>query len=579
MRPFIILLGAYVVLFFMAFGNGNNALAESPHDAPENAWGIAMHGAPKYTSDDTHLDYANPGAPKGGRLKQAGFGSFDTLNPYAIKGKAASGLSMVYDRLMGRVWDEPFTMYPLIAERYETNAERSFITFHLNPKAQFQDGSKITDQDVVFSFETLKAKGRPNMRQVYKLVEKVEIICEGVITFEFAQGHDRETAMIIAMMPILSKAWWKNRDFDSTVLDIPNTNGPYKIKSVDPGRSITFERDPNYWGADLLVNAGHNNFDEIKYEYFRDDTIAFEAFKAGDLNLRREWDAGKWASAYTFPSVINGKTVQSTLEHGRTERAAGFIFNTRRFPFYDFNVRKALSILMDYDWINKNIYYDQFEIVRSYFPNSDFEGNDTSANAITPKRNLRAKLREAQKLLKQAGWSVVDGHMEKDGKALSFELLLSSPEEERIALHYKKALERLGVDMRVRNLDSVAFRGRLSAYDFDMVSYFWQSSLSPGTEQILFWGCQAGKEPSRWNYPGICSDEIDALAKAVPLTKSREKLVEIMKNLDQQLLEGQYMVPLFYNKADYIAHSKDIHHPEKTPLYGAVIETWWMEQN
>jgi ABC-type oligopeptide transport system substrate-binding subunit len=273
----------------------------------EILYALSMHGSPKYAQDFDHLDYANPDAPKGGILRQAAIGSYDSLNPFAIKGKAAQGLSNVHDRLLTRVWDEPFTLYPTIAEKVDVPADRSSITFFLDPRATFQDGSPITADDVMFTFETLREHGRPNMRRVYKLVKTVEKIDDRTVHFALGEGYDRETIMILAIMPVLSKAWWAGREFDSASLDIPIASGPYKIAAIDPGRKITYQRDPHYWAADLPVNRGHYNFDTIVFDYYRDDTVAFEAFKAGQLDLRREWDANKWAKGYDIPAVKSGR--------------------------------------------------------------------------------------------------------------------------------------------------------------------------------------------------------------------------------------------------------------------------------
>lgn len=501
-------------------------------------------------------------------------GTFDTINPYSIKGKAAQGLNLVYDRLMARVWDEPFSMYPLIAQSYEMPEDRSSITFHINPNAKFHDGSPITVQDVKFSFETLKESGRPNMRTVYKLVNNIQTQGDSAITFSFGEGYDRETALIIAMMPILSKAYWEGKTFDQTTLELPILNGPYRIRSVDPGRSITYQRVKDYWAKDLIPNVGHNNFDEITYEYYRDDTVAFEAFASGALDLRRESDIAKWATSYNYPAVTSGSVKAEALKHGRPERTRGLIFNTRRPPFDDINVRKALSLALDFDWVNTNLFHDQYARIESYFPNSELAADKPAS----PPQTERERLRAASALLSEVGWTIQNGKRMKGGKPLSFELLLSAPEEEKIALHYNQALKRLGIDMRTRVLDNAAFIGRLNEYDFDMVSYFWQSSLSPGTEQILYWGCKAADEPARWNFAGICDPDIDALAASIPHTTSREELVTSMKTLDSKLLEGHYMIPLYYAGKDFVAYTSVIHHPETTPLYGMVLETWWMDK-
>lgn len=298
----------------------------------ETLYGLAMHGAPKYERGFDHLDYANPDAPKGGHLKMTAIGTFDNLNPYAIKGKAAQGLNLYYDRLMARVWDEPFTMYPLIAESVEIPEDRSAITVHINPAARFHDGSPVTADDVIFSFETLRDHGRPNMRSIYRLVKTAEKRDDLTVHFAFGEGYDQETVMILAMMPVLSKSWWQEKSFDSTTLTPPLSNGPYRISEVNPGRSITYERVEDYWAANLAVNKGHYNFDKITYFYFRDDMVAFEAFKAGNADLRRENSAALWARQYDFPAVKKGDVITAEIEHGRPERVRALIFNTRRPP-------------------------------------------------------------------------------------------------------------------------------------------------------------------------------------------------------------------------------------------------------
>ena len=560
-----------------------------------------MHGTPKYTQNDTHLHYANPDAPKGGTLTLDAIGSYDTLNPYNIKGTAAKGLNLVYDRLMARVWDEPFTMYPLIAERVEVPDDRSSITVHINPKARFHDGTTITADDVIFSFETLKEKGRPNMRQIYKLVKTAEKRDALTVHFAFGEGYDRETAMIVAMMPVLSKKYWTGKTFDQTTLEIPLQSGPYKITEMDPGKKIVLERVKDYWAADLLPNVGHNNFDRIVYDYYRDDHIAFEAFKAGEIDLRREYDAGKWASAYDFPALNDGRVYKEALPHGRPEKVRALIFNTRRAPFDDIFVRSAFNLLFDAEWINKNLFHSQYKRINSYFPNSELaatgEPSEAELAILKPElkrlpvavfgtayappaaanpEQLRANMRAADALLKQAGWVVVDGKRVKNGKPLTFEILLGAPEDEKIALNFKRTLDKMGIDIVIRVLDSAAFTGRLNEYDYDMTLYFWLSTLSPGTEQPLYWGCAAADEPSRWNFAGICDPVVDELSKSIASSKTREDLVTRIHALDRILTHGQYMIPLYYAGEDYVSYWKPVARPAETPLYGMVLETWWM---
>lgn len=568
----------------------------------EVLYALSMHGTPKYAPDFTHLDYANPDAPKGGTLRQAAIGSFDSLNPYAIKGKAAQGLAYVHDRLMARVWDEAFTMYPLIAEKVDVPEDRSAITFFLNPKAKFQDGTPITADDVIFSFETLRDQGRPNMRRVYKLVSGVEKRDDHTVHFALGDGYDRETIMILAMMPVLSKAWWSGRSFDSSTLAVPVASGPYKISAVDPGRSITYQRDPQYWAADLPVNRGHCNFDRVVFDYYRDDTVAFESFKSGQIDLRREWDANKWAKGYNIPAVQSGALVKETLSHGRPERVNSLIFNMRRPPFDDIRVRQALELSLDFKWLNDNLFYGLYHQVDSYYPNSLLAAKDAPDAAQTailePFRAalpesvfgpaprpaetgtpdaMRENLRRADELLKDAGWIVKDGKRvnAKTGAPFTFEVLLGSPDDEKLALSFTRGLKRLGITANVRVLDAAAFLGRLNEYDYDMVLYYWLSTLSPGTEQILYWGCEAAKQPARWNYAGICVPAIDSIAGQIATATSYDDLVAHVRALDRVLRAGHYMIPLYYPGADFVARRKTIHRPETVPLYGMVVETWW----
>jgi microcin C transport system substrate-binding protein len=547
----------------------------------EALYGLAMTGSPKHGPNDTHLSYVNPNAPKGGTLKQAAIGSFDTLNPYNIKGKSAVGMDLVTDRLMARAWDEPFTMYPLIAEKVDVPADRSAITFHLNPKARFHDGSPITVDDVLFTFETLKEYGRPNMRRVYKLVTKTERIGERGIKFSLGEGYDRETIMILALMPVLSKSHWSDRNFDETTLTPFLSNGAYKIASIDPGRRITYERVKDYWAADLLPNKGLYNFDRVIYDFFRDDGVAFEAFKSGDLNIRREWDARLWRTGYNFTGLSQGKALKENLSHGRPDRVRGFIFNTRRELFSDIRVRQALNHLFDFEWVNKNLYDGMYKRIDSYFPNTELA---SPANAVQPSHAMPELVREnmlrADALLKDAGWILKSGKRihEKTGKAMSFEIMLDDPANEKIALSFVRSLKRMGIEVRIRTLDSAAFLGRLQNYDYDMTLYFWMSTLSPGTEQYLYWSCEAAAQPSRWNYAGICDKNIDLLSKSIPSAKNRQELVKNVQALDKALMDGTYMIPLYYNPQDFVAHWKPLAHPENMPLYGTVLETWWMNQ-
>lgn len=565
-----------------------------------------MHSSPALAPGES-FGYVNKDAPKGGTLRQSATGSFDTLNPFSLKGRAAQGLNLVYDRLMIRSWDEPFTLYPLIAEKVDVPDDRSSISFTLNPAAKFQDGSPITADDVLFSFETLREKGRPNMRQVYKLVATAEKTGERSVKFSLTPEHDRETVMILAMMPVLSKKWWESRNFDQTVLDIPVSSGPYRIAAIDPGRRIVLERRQDYWAKDLPIVRGLFNFDRMAFDYFRDDGVAFESFKSGDLDLRSEYDLGRWATGYDFPARTAGKVTMAALPHGRVERMWGFIFNTRRAPFDDLRVRRALSLMIDYSWLNQNLFHDLYTETTSYYPNSTLAAAGPPSPAelalLEPYRDSlpkevfgpawappvtgtpmadRAARRKADALLKESGW-IVDKEGKrvhaKTGRLFSFEILLGSPDDEKIALAFKRSLARMGIEVRLRTLDSAAFRDRLTPYDYDMVLYFWQNSLSPGTEQTLYWGCDAAKQEGRFNYAGICSPAVDSLAKAIPQVRTYGELETLTRALDRVLMAQAYAVPLFYNKADLAAFWSGFRPPPRQALYGNVVESWWFSES
>lgn len=595
MRKIITYIGFLTCILFSGQGQGQG----QEQAQPETLYGLAMHGAPKYSSASEHLDYVNPDAPKGGTLKQAATGTFDNLNPYAIKGKAAEGLNLVYDRLMQRVWDEPFTLYPLIAEKVEVPEDRSSLTVHINPDARFHNGSPVTADDVLYSWEVMRDKGRANMRRVYALASNVEKHDERSLTFHFGEGRDRETVMIFAMMPVLSKTWWSARDFDSTILEPPLLSGPYKIAEIKPGSRIVYERVPDYWAKDLLPNKGQYNFDRIVYDYYRDDTVALEAFTKGDLNFRREYDIAKWASAY---DPADEKMTMLEAPHERPERAHSMIFNLRRPPFDDIRVRKALSLVFDGDWIGRNIYYGRFERIDSYFPNSKLSGAGTVSGKtlellrpyshtlretvfgetldIIDRRPLREKLREASRLLEEAGWVVKNGRRvhEESGDLFTFEMIMTSAQEEKIALNFKNVLNRLGIRMQVRVLDSAAFQRRINDYDFDMVVYYWQNSLSPGTEQVIYWSCEAAEQKGRWNFSGVCHPALDKMAYGIAGAKDYQTLTDYARAIDRILLSEYIAIPLFYRGADYIALREPVTWPGDVPLYGIVPETFWAAQ-
>lgn len=595
------LLGFCLVLASAVTGQ---AASETP------SHGIAMHGAPKYAENFSHLDYADPGAPKGGTIRHGVTGSFDSLNPWIVKGRAAAGLigPQVFESLMARVWDEPFSLYGLIAETIAVPDDRSSVTFVLRPEARWHDGRPITVDDILFSWETLRTKGRPNHRSAYAKVAEAARVGDRGVRFVFKPGDDgaidREMPLIMGLMPILPKHYWEGRTFDATTLEPPLGSGPYRIAAVDPGRSITYERVPDYWGKDLPINRGQHNFDRIRYDYYRDDGVALEAFKAGEYDFRRETDATKWATGYDFPAVAKGDVRLELLPHGRPDWMRALIFNTRRPIFADIRVREALGYALDFEWMNRTLFHGAFKRTQSYFPNSELAATGVPAGieleALEPWRaelppelfttpfeppstdgggNARANLRMAARLLGEAGWVVRDGRLvdAQSGRPFTFEILLNDPSSEKVALEFSRALRRLGIEASVRTVDGAQFQQRLEAFDYDMTLYRWISTLSPGNEQLFYWGSRAADQPGSRNYAGIKSAAVDAIAASIATASDRETLVARTRALDRTLLWGHYAIPLYYQGEDRVAYWTPLRRPETTPLYGLIIETWWAE--
>ena len=571
--------------------------------------GIAMHGALRYPPGFTAFDYVNPDAPKGGRVRYAVTGSFDSLNPFIVRGQPVAGTADLFESLMARAQDEPFSLYGLIARSIETPPDRAWVRFELRPEARWHDGSPITADDVLFSWETLRTLGRPNHRAYYNRVIRAEPQGVHAIRFDFAPAPDgtidRELPLIIGLMPVLSRAWWQNRRFDDTTLVPPLGSGPYRIVAVTPGRSVEYRRQPDYWGRDLPVRRGSGNFDVIRYDYYRDDGVALEAFKAGLADLRRETDPMRWATGYDFPAVRDGRVRLEALAHRRPEAMRGFIFNTRRAVFHDRRVRQALALAFDFAWINRTLFHGGFKRTFSTYPNSELAATglpsgeelalltpfqaelppELFTQPLTPPTTdgsglpgLRANLREAGRLLVSAGWRVVDGlRVDDAGQPLTFEILLSQPGDEKVALEYARALFRLGITARVRTVDSAQFQGRLDDFDFDIVLHQWLSTLSPGNEQLLFFGAAAADLTGSRNYAGIRSAAVDGLARALGQSPDRAALVTRARALDRVLSWGFYSVPLYHLGEDRIASWCWLHRPAVVPVYGYLPDVWWRE--
>ena len=571
--------------------------------AAEPAHGIAMHGAPKYGPDFQHLDYVNPDAPKGGELRRAVTGTFDNLNPFIIKGVVAQGRRMVFESLLKRTWDEPFSLYGLIAESIDVPDDRSSIAFTLRPEARFHDGSPITVDDVIFSWETLKEQGRPNHRLYYNKVRKIERPDARTVRFLFdTEIPDRELPLILGLMPIVSKAYYSSVTFDETTLTPPLGSGPYKIESVDAGRGIVYRRDPDYWGRHLPINRGQNNIDRISYDYYRDDEVMMEAFRAGEYDLRQERSATRWATGYDFPAVDDGRVKLELLPHGRPSGMFALVFNTRRPMFADRAVRYALSLAFDFEWINRNLLQGAYVRTNSIFDNSELGSRglpeagelallephrgslppelfDTPYHAPMVEGGLRKNLGTARRLLAKAGWSVEDGTLRRssDGLPMAFEILLVNPGNERIALNLTRNLERLGVEAKVRTVDTAQYQYRRNVYDFDMLIYRWGMSLSPGNEQAFYWGVEAAGQEGTRNYPGIEDPVVDVLIAQMTEARERSDFVDVVRAMDRVLMWGHYMIPLYHLNDDRFAYWDKYGRPEVTPVYGAVLDAWWEE--
>ena len=593
---------ASILVAVMTLPAGTAMAAEK---SPNQSQGMAMHGQPKYKDGFAHFDYVNKDAPKGGTIRYSGTGGFDSLNGFIIKGEPADGLGSIYDTLMKSSLDEAFTRYGLLAHAMEMPDDRSWITFYMRKNARWHDGQPITAEDVVWSFETLTTKGPPFYRFYYGDVEKVEALDTHTVKFSFKPVGNRELPLTVSELPILPKHYWKDREFEKTTLEPPLGSGPYKIGKFEPGRYIEYDRVADYWGNDVNVNIGQNNFDHMRYEYFRDGNIAVEAFKGGAFDFRAENISKVWATGYDIPAVRDGLIVKEKIKHQNTAPIQGFVFNSRREMFKDKRVRQALAYGFDFEWSNRNLFYSQYTRTRSYFGNSELEAKGLPSGAeleILEKYRgripdevftteyfppatkgdgrIRSNLREADTLLKEAGWVIKDGkrvHSET-GMEMAFELMLVSPSFERIALPFSKNLERLGVTMRVRTVDSAQYIKRMETHDFAMVSLIWGQSLSPGNEQRNFWGSNAATQDGSRNHMGISDPVIDELIESLVQAPDRESLVSRTRALDRVLQWGHYLVPHWYADFDRVLYWNKFSRPKAELPYGFSTGTWWFDE-
>jgi microcin C transport system substrate-binding protein len=579
------------------------AIAQGAAGRAVNGHAISMYGDLKYPAGFKHFQYTNPEAPKAGDVKMAAFGTYDTLNPFTLKGVAAAGLGETFDSLMVGSADESFSSYGLVAETVETPADRSWVTFTLRPEARFHDGTSMTADDVIWTFETLKTKGQPFFRSYYANVAKVEKLGERKVKFSFAPGDNRELPLILGQLPVLSKAHWSKRDFEKTTLEPGLGSGAYKIEAFEAGRSITYRRVKDYWAAKLPVKVGTDNFETIRYDYYRDTNVAIEALKAGQYDVRMENVAKNWATAYTGPAVAQGMLKKEEIKNEIPTGMQGFVFNTRRPVFQDARVRRALGHAWDFEWTNKHLFYGAYTRTRSYFSNSElassgvpgpdelavlepFRGkipDEVFTKAYQPpvtdgSGNNREGAREALRLLAEAGWTIKGGKLvNARGEPLAFEILIDEPTWERIVLPYVKNLERLGVAARVRNVDAAQYQKRIDEYDFDMVVTVWRQSLSPGNEQRDFWGSAAATTPGTRNLAGIRDPSVDKLIELLIQAPDRKALIARTRALDRVLLWGYYVIPHFHLQAFRVAYWDRFGRPAIAPKYTFGFDTWWID--
>lgn len=572
------------------------ALAEPAH-------GIALYGEPKYKPGFTHFEYVNPNAPKGGEVRQAVLGGFDSLNPFILKGTVAAGAALLFDTLTVGSDDEPFTRYGLLAETMAIAADRASITFTLRAEAKFHDGTPVTAEDVAFSYRMLKEKGAPHYRSYFTDVTAVETPDARTVIFRFKDGTNRELPLIIGEFPVFAAAFYANRPFDQASLEPPLGSGPYQVKSVDANRSVTYQRNPNYWAAHLPSQKGHHNFDVIRYDYYRDDGVALEALMAGDLTLRLEQSSSRWATAYDKPPVRQGLIQRTEIGDTSPRGMQGWVFNTRRPIFADRRVRAALAYAFDFEWTNKTLSDGQLIRTVSYFDNSELRARGLptgdelallepfrgkipdevfTAEYFPPKTdgsgNIRDNLRTALRLLRDAGWTVKDNKLVNgQGQPLAFEILIDNQVFERTTLPFIKNLEQLGVSATLRLVDVAQYQKRLEAYDFDMIIGIFPQSISPGNEQRDFFAAAAADIPGGRNLAGIKDPAIDTLIEQVIYAPSREALVTRVRALDRLLRWGHYVIPQFHGRTTRYAHWDFYGRTGVETLQRESFDRWWWD--
>ncbi len=582
-------------LIILAFSN--SLLAQGQHAM------TLYDEAPKYPSDFTHFDYTNPDAPKGGTLRLAGLNGFDSLNPFIPKGNAADQIGLLYDTLTYHSADEPFTEYGLLAERIEKAADNSYVRFYLNPKARFNDGQPVTAEDVQFTFNTLVEKGHPLYRHYYADVADVVVESPLQVRFDFKHTENRELPLILGQLQILPKHWWAERDFTKTSLEPPLGSGPYQLSRVDAGRSLRYERVKDWWAQDLPVARGQYNFDNIHIDYYRDMSVALEAFKAGQFDFNLEYSAKDWATGYNSPALRNGQIIKKEIKNHNPVGMQGFTFNLRKDLFKDQRVRQAIALLFDFEWTNKQLFYSSYIRTPSFFANSELAAQGLPSAAeleiLEPLRGsipeevftqvyappvsdssgiIRERRLEAWRLLQDAGYRIENDRMvNADGEPLAFEFIIAQANLERVLLPFKRNLEELGIEMTIRRADVSQYINRMRSRDFEMTSSIWPQSNSPGNEQRDFWHSSSVDNPGSRNFIGLQDPAIDSLVEGLINAPDRATLVNYARALDRVLLWGHYVIPNYYIDTWRTAYWQHLAQPEIAPLYDYGLMTWWVK--
>jgi peptide/nickel transport system substrate-binding protein len=583
-------------------------LSAAAHAEPRFA--IAMQGEPALPKDFTNFPYVNRDAPKGGRVEYSWSGTFNSVNPFIVQGSGARGSldlifgNNVFDTLMLRSADEPFTLYPLLAKTIDTDDERSYVEFQLDERARFSDGQPVTPEDVIFTIGLLRDKGLPRYGVTANKIAKMEKVGEHGVRFTFKQP-DRELPLILGLMPILPQHATDAANFEKSTLKPLIGSGPYRLENVRPGDSVTFKRNPDYWAKNIPSKRGFDNYDEIRLTYYRDDNAMFEAFKAGLSDVFIDTSSGRWKGGYGFAAVADGRVKQDVFPTKLASGMFGFVMNTRRPVFADRGLREALAGLFDFPFVNRTILSSAYTRTQSFFDNSDLSSHGrpmsegerkvlaTFPDAVAPdiaghgweppfsdgSGRDRNFLRTGFEKLKKAGYRMENGHLvASDGKPVAFEVMLKSGESEQLALAWQAALARLGIAVTIRSVDASQYQQRLTNYDYDSIAFLYTSSLSPGVEQVSRWGSQSRDKPGTYNYAGAAAPAIDAAVDAMLQARDRPAFIDAVRAFDRVLLSGAYVVPLYYLPEQWVGRWTRIQHPDKTPLYGFQLPTWWRQE-